>query len=159
MMLFRDDDINKYADVNLLMEIQGLFVKYNKVHTVTLEMEDLWENRALWYWLMMTPNLDVALHGLRHDDYSTFDYRTIQDHLGCALEYWEENSKRAGYKYKPITVFYPPWNKVSDDVHRACKDLGLEVNDCVDTAKVYNFHWWECIYKENLDKLEEMLKK
>lgn len=157
-IIYRDDDVNRFTDVNLLIKIQDLFDKHGKIHTVTLEMKDLWENRGVWYWLMITPNINVALHGWEHVDYSVMFYDEILNHLHVALSYWEEHSKNYDYEFKPIKVFYPPWNKVSDDLHKACAECRLEVNDCVDISKVYNFHWWECIIKEELDRLEEVLK-
>lgn len=157
-MIYRDDDIGKFSDVNLLIEIQKLFDKHKKIHTVTLIMHDLWESRGVWEWLMTTPNLDIALHGWQHVDYSPFQFQAMVDELNTALHYWRENIERMGYEYKEITVFYPPWNKVSDNMRLASSKVGLELNDCVDKDEVYNFHWWEHIGGRGLDKLEEILR-
>lgn len=157
-MLWRDDDVSKYTDLTTLFKIQELFDKYNRIHTVTLIMDELWESRGVWEWLMTTQNIDIALHGFMHCDYSTMSYVWVESHIQGSLEYWEENSKRGGYKFRPLKVFYPPWNKVSDDVYKICSKYGLEVNTCVDESKVYNFHWWECVKKQGLDKLENRLK-
>ena len=75
--------------------------------------------------------------------------------LRC-VDYWREHTERMGYN-KPITTFYPPWNKISDDVIEVCDGFAMELNDCVDESLVYNFHWWTFIGGRGLDKLEEKL--
>ena len=157
-MIYRDDDVSKYTDLTTIMKIHELFVLYNKVHTVTLLMEDLWESKGIWYWLMTAPNIDIALHGWGHSDYSKMTYDEIRENLLKCVIYWESNIVRGGWKYKKLTTFYPPWNKVSDDLRRVCEVCDLKINDCVDASKVYNFHWWTCITQKGLNELEEVLK-
>ena len=155
-MIFRDDDINKYADVTTLLRVQEIFDKHSKVHTVTLVMEDLWESRGVWEWLLTTPGLDIALHGWRHRDYSVLSYAEAKVEIDRALSYWRSNVLRM-HKERPITVFYPPWNKVSPNLKKACDACGLKVNDSVDPSQVYNLHWWEHIGGRGLDELERVL--
>ena len=150
---FRDDDINKYTDVNTLIRIQKLFDEFNKIHTVSVLMEDLQENFGVWYWLMTTPNIDIALHGWRHEDYSSMPYSEILNNLKRCLGYWRVNSARGGYVLKPIKVFYPPWNKTSDLLVLACQEVGLELRVDGD----YCFHWWEFIGGRNITKLVSIL--
>lgn len=138
------------------MNIHDLFIKHSKIHTVTILMKDLWESRGVWEWLMTTPNLDIALHGWEHEDYSKLPYQVAKNDIACCLQYWKENTDRMGYNI-PLKVFYPPWNKVSNELIMALGDLGLELNDCIDETKVYNLHWWEYIGGRNLDKLEAKL--
>ena len=157
-MIYRDDDISKYSDLTTLFKIQDLFDKYNKIHTVTILMEDLWESRGVWEWLTTTPNLDIALHGWTHVDYSVMYDIDIKNHIQGSLDYWNSNLARLD-KVIPIKVMYPPWNKSSDILVSECKKLGLEVNVDIDTNRVYNLHWWEYINGRNLNKLEEVLKK
>ena len=158
-MIWRDDDVNVYADIDTLKRIQALFNKYDKVHTVAILMKDLWEGKGVWYWLMTTPNLDIALHGSEHKDYSVMSYDEICYDLLRTFHYWKEHTVQGGYGLRSIRVFYPPWNKVSDNLRRACAEFNLKVNDSVDLAEVYNFHWWEMIDPDNLKKLEEELEK
>lgn len=157
-MIYRDDDISKYTDLTTLFSIQNLFDKYKKVHTVTLIMEGLWDSRGVWEWLMTTSNIDIGLHGWRHEDYSKHTWQSAKANLQMALEYWYRNTERMGYK-KLIRVFYPPWNATGLGLNMACRDLDLIINDSVDRFHVYNFHWWEHIGGKNLNKLEEVLKK
>ena len=148
------------------MRIQDLFDKYNKTHTCAVLMEDLWESKGVWFWLMTTKNIDVTLHGWKHDDYTMCSKEIIKDTLSICLDYWEENSKRAmdvyGYEFRPLKVFYPPWNKTSPALIEACRELGLEVNTKTRQShpgEVWDFHWWEAIYPEKLKELDWELRK
>lgn len=156
-MIWRDDDISKYTDLATIMAIQDVFDRCGKVHTVTLLMEDLWESRGIWEWLMTTPGLDIALHGWRHDDYSAMRYsKDIEYRLSEALEYWSKYTANSDVD-RPLKVFYPPWNKVSKNVELACKNLGLELNVNVNPAEIYSFHWWKFIGGIGLGDLEDVL--
>src|SRR3990167_3298155 len=151
-VVWRDDDVGKFTDLTTLMRIQELFDKYNKTHTCVLLMDDLWESKVIWFWLMTTKNVEVALHGWKHDDYTVYAKEGVKSILSMSLDYWERNSKRAmevyGYEFKPIKTFYPPWNKSSPTVEQACAELGLEVSvktKQTNPDEVYDFHWWELI--------------
>lgn len=155
-MIYRDDDINVYTDLNTLDKIQQLFIKYNKIHTVTLIMEDLWESRGVWEWLMTTNNLDIALHGWRHEDYSKKSYEEIKADVSKALSYWKRNVERCGYGVNRITVMYPPWNAVSANLIDVCMEFDLIIGRA-SPGKMFTFHWWEYINGKNLHQLERVL--
>jgi len=156
--LYRDDDVNKYTDMELMERIHKLFLESNKIHTVAVEMEDLWESKEVWYWLMTTPNIDVGLHGWTHKDYSALSYEEIRKDIQQALDYWNMHIKMAGYKERPIKVFFPPWNRVSQRLRDACANLKMKVDDRVG-GEVYNFHWWTFRDKkrEDFKKLQSVL--
>jgi len=156
-IIYRDDDIGKYTDLTTIMNIHELFLEHDKIHTVTILTDELWSSRGVWEWLTTTPNLDIALHGSCHWDYSGLDYESILTDLGICLDDWKKHNSRMGVDI-PIDTFYPPWNKVCPDLFRACETLGLMVNDSVDEKEVFNFHWWEFIGGRNLEALEERLK-
>lgn len=59
MILFRDDDINKYTDLSLFLKIQAAFNEHKKLHTVAVEMEGLWENKGIWHVVVTNLNLKV----------------------------------------------------------------------------------------------------
>ena len=170
-MLYRDDDIGKYTDLSLIQKIHSLFVRYNRIHTVSILMDDLWESKAVWFWLQTTPNLDITLHGWKHVDYSKINIFDLRKNIKQCLDYWEENSKRAmdvyEYKFKLLKVFYPPWNKTSPALYQVCSEVGLEVsvkNRVSNPGEVYDFHWWECVNDEYFKKLvraldEDWIKK
>lgn len=152
-MIYRDDDINKHTDLQTLINIQKLFDKYNKVHTVSILMEGLRESYGIWEWLMTTPNIDIALHGWTHIDYSREPIVSFER----ALNYWYSGNIR--HPKKEIKVFYPPWNKTSTYLEDICGIYGLKVDVNVNPKEVYNFHWWEFIHKKDLGKLEAILKE
>lgn len=153
--LWRDDDINRFTDIQVFLQIHDLFIKYNKVHTCVVEMKDLWENRGLWHLLMTLPNLEITLHCWEHIDYSAMTYEQVKSDIKKSLDYFY--SRCNGYKEKTIKLFCPPWNKSSSPIYKACFDLGLVVNDNTD-GKTYNFHWWECIDDKGMVALEEKLR-
>jgi hypothetical protein len=160
--LYRDDDVSKFTDISLFMKVHSLFGKYQKLHTVAVEMEDLWENKVIWYILVTQKNIKVDLHGWKHKDYSILSYQEIVDDIRRSLDYWYMNIER-GYgidaigKDKKITTFFPPWNRVSDNLKKACIDTGLTLDSRIG-GDVYNFHWWACVDDCYLDSLEQMLK-
>ena len=151
--IYRDDDVNKYTDIGLMEEIHAPFIKYNKIHTIAVEMEDLWESKHVWYWITETPNIDVELHGWTHKDYSAMSYEDVRKDIQKSLDYWNGHTLMGGYKEKQIKVFYPPWNRVSPILQDVCDNLGLKLDNRVG-GDVYNFHWWTF-----RDKRREDLKK
>lgn len=153
-MIYRDDDIGKFTDLTTIMEIQKVFDEYEQIHTVTILMEDLWESRGVWEWLVTTPNIDIALHGWVHVNHAGMSPESQERWIAQALSYWKMHTERIGVDI-PIKVFYPPWNSWNDATKRACEKLGLEMNVCIDTEKVYNFHWWEFIGGRNMDELRK----
>ena len=156
-MIFRDDDISKFTDIGLITKIHSLFLKYNKTHTVAVEMDGLWENKAIWYWLMTAPNLYVGLHGWTHKDYSILPKEDIELDIQKSISYWNYNIERGKYKPKELKVFYPPWNKRSSLLEEICGKHGLRVH-CEVGGGTYNFHWWTFTGTEDWGKLEELLK-
>jgi hypothetical protein len=156
-MIYRDDDINRFVDMQAFLNIHVLFLKYNKVHTCVLEMKDLWGSRGIWHLLMTLPNISIGLHCWSHIDYSVLTREQARAEIRRALDYYEEKCI-AGYgRVKPISTFYPPWNRVSPALKQACEDVGLNVDNRVD-GEVFNFHWWEYLNAEALGRLEERLK-
>ena len=153
--LYRDDDINRFTDIQVFLQIHDLFIKYNKTHLCVVEMKDLWESRGLWHLLMTLPNIEIALHCWEHIDYSVLSYEQARIDIKKCLDYFY--SKKNGYKLKEIKLFCPTWNKSTLALSKACYDLGLALNDNSD-GRTYNFHWWECINKEGMEELERQLK-
>lgn len=156
-VIYRDDDISRFTDYRLLDKVHGLFLEYNKIHTVAVEMEGLWENKLVWFWLMTAKNLDIGLHCWRHEDYSQKSENEINRLVKQSLGYWHSNIERGGYTPRPIKKFYPPWNRVCPALYKVCKQYGLEVDNRVG-GEVFNFHWWEFIEKERWERLTNVLR-
>lgn len=156
-MIYLDYDINRYTDLYTLNLIHKLFEKYNKVHTIAIIMDCLWDSRGVWEWVTTTPNVEVTLHGWRHSDYALENYMSVLFELKLAKGYWNNNRSRCTNLTKDIVDFYPPWNSCSPDVVKACESIGLVYKD-VSLGGYFTFHWWEYVCGRNLDKLEEVLR-
>lgn len=139
--LFRDDDISKYTDMTLMREVHQLFIDNKKIHTVSVEVEGLWDNKLVWYWLMTAPNLQIGLHGWNHSDYSVMAITDIIDHFQRSYRYWSERIAGGGYEKRDFVAFYPPWNKVGNGLRMVCEEYKLPLDNRVG-GEVYNFHWW-----------------
>jgi len=101
------------------------FIEANTVHTVAVVMKDLWKNHGLFWYIATAPYLEIGLHGWEHKDYSVLSYEECTSDIRRSLDYWTENSTRMVKECKPITTFFAPWNRESDNIRRACSDNGL----------------------------------
>lgn len=146
MIIYRDDDLNVYTCPYLFKKLHNLFIEKKQVHTVAVCMKDLWENYALFRYLVEAPYLEVGLHGWEHKDYSVLSYEECYEDLKKSLDYWKVNCKRITNNPKKITVFYAPWNRGGENIIKACTDLGLKFCN-VRKGKwednyIRSFHWW-----------------
>lgn len=154
--LFRDDDISVTSNITLLKQVHNHFVTYNKMHTVAVLMKDLWENKEVWYWLMTAENLEIGLHGWEHSDYGKMSPDRIRRDIENSLWYWKERIAAGKYPYRPIKVFYPPWNSTSQHLESVCEEFFLKVDSRVG-GEVYNFHYWALQDFGKLEDLKEAL--
>ena len=158
--LFRNDDISVTSNICILQKVNNLFKKYNQIHTCAVLMENLWDNKEVWYFLIHEPNVEIGLHGWGHRDYGKLPYKEIVEDIRKSLDYWNVRAKKSfGIdKFKKIDTLFPPWNSVSPDLERACKDCGLKLDARVG-GTVYNFHYWACIDEGKLKGLEINLER
>lgn len=156
--LFRDDDISYTTDIGLLMYAHDLITSYKKQHAVAVLMDRLWDNKEVWLWLMTTPNLTIGLHGWTHRDYSLVSSTDAIEDIQRSLAYWSEHT--AAYPHVPqLAIFFPPWNKTSPALERACYATGLRVDvRWKKDSDVYGFHSWELLLQDRKRKLEEALR-
>jgi len=141
-MIYRDDDVSMYTCAYAFKTLHEKFIQHDKVHTVALIMKDLWQNHALFWYLATAPNLEIGLHGWEHKDYSTLSYEECFSDLKRSLEYWIENSTRMTKRCKPITTFFAPWNRESENIKKACADLGLIFCNTATSNEIRSFHHW-----------------
>lgn len=140
---FRDDDINCFTDIGLLRETHELIVSHGKVHTVAVEVENIWRSKDVWFFLMTANNLDVVLHGWDHSDYSLMTKTEIEDHIRDSIDYWDHYSAAYNNPH-PLKVWCPPWNKVSEEMRIVAKESGLEIDTrWKGDSDVYGHHYWE----------------
>lgn len=155
-MIWRDDDVNVYTDAYRFKELHKVFIDKGEIHTAAVIMKDLWENHALFYYLATAPNLDIGLHGWEHKDYSVLNYDECYGDIKKSLDYWKENSERMTGQVKPITTFFAPWNRHSNDIRQACAVIGLKFcsvqNGEWKGEEVRSFHHWNAITGWDIQK-------
>lgn len=145
-IIYRDDDVSVHTNVYLFEKLHQEFIKRGKIHTCAVIMKDLWENQALFYYLAVTPNIEIGLHGWEHNDYSLLNYYECRNDIVKSLEYWKINAKRMFGYVKPIDTFYAPWNHESETIKQVCKELGLKFCNVKkgkwNEWRINSFHHW-----------------
>lgn len=168
-ILYRDDDVNVHTDFWLFRQINEVFKKVGKDHTIAILMKDFRENYAVWKYITSEPNIVVGLHGWEHKDYSKMPRDEVYYDLKKALDYYKENLTRMYQKKyedfpanKRIDTFFAPWNRESEIVRSVCGRLGLKFCNVSqgewDGKDVASFHWWSA-YRFSGDKLHVVLPK
>ena len=151
LKLYRDDDPSVYTCICEFKKVHQQFIDQGKVHTVAVVMKDLWKNHALFYYLATAPLLEIGLHGWEHKDYSKLSYEECYQDIKKSLEYWKENTSRMVGKTKEIKIFFSPWNKESEEIKKACKDLDLEFCNVQrgewNGHDISSFHYWDYNFK------------
>ena len=145
-LLIRDDDPNVYTDAHLFRELHEQFIARGVEHTAAVLMKDLWQNHALFWYLATAPLLNIGLHGWEHKDYSQLPYVDCAVAIMDSLRYWNDNATRMVGYAKPITTFFAPWNRSSEQIREACANYGLKFCDVHsgewEGRTVRSFHWW-----------------
>ncbi|MCC7422023.1 MAG: hypothetical protein IT428_17225 [Planctomycetaceae bacterium] len=154
--VFRNDDVSVTTDIGLLLRTHEAIEKAGRIHTVAVEMCDLWKNKEIWFFLQTARNLEVCLHGWEHSEYWRMTKDQCLEDIRKSLDYWKSMTERGGYRSPPIKKFLPPWNKIGPGLLEACQIAGLELDARVGPP-VYNFHSWEFIDRNRLSRLEEAL--
>lgn len=149
--------------MHIFTKVHDLFEKHGKVHTIAVEMKDMWDSKTIFYFIATKTNIKVGLHGWTHRDYSKLSYDECVADIEKSLKYWRDNVSRmitpdvANHKSNVIDTFYPPWNRTSPDLIRACEKCGLKIDARHSVPEVYNFHFWSMTQKSHLEKLEQAL--
>lgn len=148
-MIYRDDDICVHTDAHLFKKLHEEFKKRKLTHTVAVTMKDIWNNMAIFYYIITEPYLSVELHGWEHEDYSTMDFFDCVISLRNCLNYYNKHATRIlGIipEDKKITTLFAPWNKSSIDIIKACNHLGLKFCDVPfgewEGESIKSLHWW-----------------
>lgn len=154
--MFRDDDICITSNSELIYRVHNLFIKHNKIHTIAVLMDNIWDNKEIWYWMMTAKNLEICLHGWTHTDFSKMTEQEIREDLTKCFDYWKMRLECHKKPYIEIKKFLPPWNRVSDTLKKVCSEFGLEVDNRVG-GEVYNFHYWALYDTYRMDELDKVL--
>lgn len=157
-MLFRDDDVSKYTDIQTFLDIHALFLHYGLIHTVAVEMDGLFDSRGVWQLLGTLPNLAFGLHGWQHREHWNMTEEDVYDDFKRSLDYWNEKMQRSFGRIPELKVHYPTWDKVSPSMVKACDRLGMSIDARVGVENgVFNFHWWEFVGGINIKRLQEVM--
>ncbi len=161
-MIFRHDDFDSRENLEIVKKIHEEFIKRDLTETIavnnTIGSAIGWESAVLDY-VNSTPNWDIQLHGWVHDAYEHLHYNKVYGDLVASL--W--HTKKHFSKADP-TVFYAPWNGYSDNILRACSDLGLQMGGAGDYIMHYvdwkrrgkdivYYHSWEADDVGNIPRL------
>lgn len=170
-IIFRDDDIAYQHTAhagelvmsedflyNKFIEVDKLFIKYGVTHTVAVITSEIEKAERMVRYINEHPHIDVQLHCMEHVDYS------IINDMYAELSLRISKQSIIDVFNKTPTVFYPPYNKVSNSLIKTAKDLNLitSYEKCSLSGylkghlqPVINFHYWADECKD----LEAALKK
>ena len=143
---------------NKFVEVDKLFIKYGVKHTIAIICHDFFKAERMIAYIKAHPHIDVQLHCYRHEDYTLLNPIVIESELMKSKVVFLNTF------VKLPKVFYPPFNKVNDELIKTVNKFKLEVSFEKmsiqgylkgQQQKVINFHSWadECV------DLEEALIK
>ncbi len=155
-MLLRDDDVfltesptngRVLYNFALFKEVHEFIAKHGKKHMLAIIASEIANYPELTeYILSRKSEFEFGIHGWKHQHYETWKENEIYVSLKRAKDLVEKvfNTK--------VEWYFPPWNKRTDEVYRACTRLGVKLNDnWVNAAEVLNgkkadalcFHFWD----------------
>lgn len=156
-MIFRDDDISCFTNLDDFKRVHDLFNKYETLHTIALIAKDIERHPSLIDYIKSQSNIDVQLHCWDHIDLTECHIITVKASLEHGIQKMEEIFN------KIPTILYPPWNRSDERLEEACKEQKLEVSHKKISLPQYikfngdvsestiNFHYWaaqEVMYLE-----------
>jgi len=176
MLVYRNDDISKDTDPDVIKFVHQQFIDSHKTHTIAVICEGLEKNKELIKYVNRTHNWNICIHGWTHDNYCLMDKNRIADDLDkCILKI------DALFGIAP-EKWYLPWNgwtvsngfdlvpKVADiafyhgvDVDTDCDHIShfvevLERGEKPVTNTVY-FHSWDINDLKQLPNLLFLTRK
>ena len=162
MIVFRNDDIFLTKSVrsgqiyNFKKFKESHELLKGRIHILSIiasEIDNYPEMKD--YILANKKDFRFGIHGNRHENYSTWNEIDIYNDLKLAKNIidktFETNTK----------WFFPPWNRISNNMINACNKLQLKINKnyIIPTqfllgvrGDVLNFHYW------NNDEMKKLIK-
>lgn len=147
-MIFRDDDISCFTNLDDFKRVHELFNKYNVTHTIAVIAKDVTNNMELVNYIFSQPNIDVQLHCWEHVDLTKLSDEDL------LLSITNGAGKLTAVFGKTPTLLFPPWNKHNDQMDKAAESIGLVVSSRKISLAQYirfggdvgeetiNFHYW-----------------
>jgi peptidoglycan/xylan/chitin deacetylase (PgdA/CDA1 family) len=166
-MIIRHDDLDFRMDTAEYIAVHELFIKAGITETAVLQFAQFGNlgnfREDLISYMLSTPCWDFQLHGWQHDEYDKMSYTDIIRDLSASINLCKKLFGRAP------TVWYPPWNRESEDMKKAAEFFGLGFsNESNDISKFIReakegrfvgttlyFHAWN---KSERDQVPEMLE-
>lgn len=147
-MIFRDDDISCFTNVDDFKRVHELFNKYNVTHTIAVIAKDIDKNSELIEYILSQSNINVQLHCWDHVDMTQLNEIELQwafsKGVSCLKTWLKKNP----------TILYPPWNKHSTPMDEKAKMFDMTVSSKKISLAQYikfggdvgeetiNFHYW-----------------
>jgi len=124
-IIFRDDDPavqTKGKHFEMFKAFHQVFQKYGVLHTIALITKDIEQNEALVNYINDNrEQFDVQLHCVEHIDFThNLQQAEWQFKTGC-----DDIERIFG---KRPTIWFPTWNKTTDQLNAIAKRCGLEVS-------------------------------
>lgn len=147
-MIFRDDDISCFTNMEDFKRVHELFNKYEVTHTIAVIAKDINDNQELVKYIFSQPNIDVQLHCWDHIDLTKLEEKELFDTI------LKGASKLTATFGKTPTILFPPWNKHNDRMDKVADGIGLTVSSRKISLSQYikfngdvgentiNFHYW-----------------
>lgn len=150
-MIFRDDDISCFTNLEDFKRVHDLFIKYETVHTIAVIAKDIEKHPELVNYIKIYQEnglIDVQLHCWDHVDLTKGNESAIMIDL-----------ENASFKLREVLgimpeILFPPWNKHDDRLDRIADSLCLKVSSKKISLSQYikaggdvdcetiNFHYW-----------------
>jgi peptidoglycan/xylan/chitin deacetylase (PgdA/CDA1 family) len=86
-LVYRDDDVGKLTDVEVIKHIHNQLLENHKTHTVAFLCDGLEQNKPLIDYINKTHNWNLCIHGWNHHNYCKMNKSQIEDELDkCILK-------------------------------------------------------------------------
>jgi len=163
-IVYRDDDIyltssersGQIYNFEMFKQAHELLSANNKIHTLAIIASEIDNYPEMTeYILSRKDEFDFGVHGWGHSDYSKWDIKDFKQDLIKARNKIE---KTFGIK---CHWFFAPWNRFTDEMVEATKEIDLETNIHYSLPEhprqedaVLCFHYW---IPEQLEQLKKWL--
>lgn len=139
-IVFRNDDLSRFTDLNQFRQVHELFIRYKTMHTVAVICRDLDQHTELIDYINNNRELiDIQFHCADHVDF-TLNIPILNEQF----EYGKTMLKKV-FGVMP-TVYYPTWNKVNAHTMDIAQRHGLETSYLKVSMEYYLKHLGSVMY-------------
>lgn len=174
-LIIRHDDFDWRMPAEFYIAVHDYFIANDLVETAVIQISqhgrlpDFEKKRDLIDYMNTAPNWDIQLHGWSHDHYHEMAYDDIVRDISAALFHFQRLFNRLP------RVWYPPYNKRTEEMERAAATLGLVIDNEEISIKQFvdgvgwvkgrftghscHFHGWNQAEMEYFEKMIELAKE